>query len=206
MSHGTNGPADDLQFIRRIMERTQARIDPHAFHFVLWGVLVLVAYPLANWADLADRPGLRNWALGAMLGLGALGSFLLEMRLKGRARIEGENTFVSRQVVLLVAYHIGVASILSATGPATGFIPGPYVPVLWGLAYASMMYAIGVVYTREYMVSGFAILVGTLIALFRIEYAGMILGPFMGIGAMVPGLVAERRVARMRTRPTELEP
>jgi hypothetical protein len=26
----------------------------------------------------------------------------------------------------------------------------------------------------------------------------MILGPSMGLGAMVPGLIAERRVARMR--------
>lgn len=204
MSQEAGGPADDLQFIRRVMDRTHARIDPHAFHFVLWGALVFVAYPLANWFD--GHAATRNWILGIMLATGAIGSFVLEMRLKGRARIEGENTFVSRQVVLLVAYHIGVASILSAAGPATGFIPGPFIPVLWGFAYASMMYTIGVVYTREYMVSGFAILCGTLIALFFVEYAGMILGPFMGIGAMVPGVMAERRVARMRSGPNEIEP
>jgi len=196
----TAGPDGDLQFIRRVMERTQARIDPHAFHFVLWGALVLVAYPLANWADLAGRGDLRNWAIGGMLGLGALGSFLLEMRLKTHTRLEGENTFVSRQVVLLVAYHIGVASLLSAVGPATGFIGGPFVPLLWGFAYASMMYTIGVVYTREYTFAGLAILLGTVIALFNVEHAGMILGPFMGLGAMVPGLIAERRVARLRSQ------
>jgi hypothetical protein len=203
MDDGKMGPEGDLRFIREIMERTQARIDPHAFHFVLWGALVLVAYPLANWFDVAERGDLRNWVLGAMLGLGALGSFLLEMRLKTHTRLAGENTFVSRQVVLLVVYHIGVASLLSATGPATGFIPGPFVPLLWGFTYASMMYTIGVVYTREYMIAGFAILLGTVIALFKVRYAGMILGPFMGLGAIVPGLVAERRVARMRT---QLEP
>jgi len=191
-------PDEDLHFIRRIMERTQARIDPHAFHFVLWGALVLVTYPLQNWAELHDRGGLGNWAGLGMLGLGILGSCLLEMRLKGGARIEGENTFVSRQVVLLVAYHIGVASLLSATGPVSGFIPGPFVPVLWGLAYASMMYTIGVVYMREYTIAGLAILVGTMIAVFNVRYAGMILGPFMGLGTIVPGLIAERRVARMR--------
>jgi hypothetical protein len=203
MNTETAGPDGDLQFIRRVMERSQARIDPHAFHFVLWGALVLVAYPLANWADLAGRGDLRNWAIGAMLGLGALGSFLLEMRLKAHTRLEGENTFVSRQVVLLVAYHIGVASLLSAVGPATGFIQGPFVPLLWGLAYASMMYTVGVVYMREYTIAGLAILIGTVIALFHVEHAGMILGPFMGLGAMVPGLIAERRVARLRK---QLEP
>jgi hypothetical protein len=199
MEHDTAGPAGDLEFIRRIVERTQARIDPHAFHFVVWGVLVLVAYPIANWCDLAGRGDLRTWVLAAMLGAGALASSVLEMRLKGRSRLEGENTHISRQVVQIVFYHIGVASFLSAAGPMTGYVPGPYVAVLWGFAYASMMYMIGVVYTREYTIAGLAILAGTAVALFNVRYAGMILGPFMGLGAMVPGLLAERRVARMRT-------
>ncbi|HEX5137047.1 MAG TPA: hypothetical protein VFY93_08755 [Planctomycetota bacterium] len=203
MDKETAGSHGDLQFIRQVMERTQARIDPHAFHFVLWGALVLIAYPLANWAELAGRGDLGNWTGGVMLGLGVLGSCLLEMRLKARPRLEGENTFVSRQVVLLVFYHIGVASLLTVVGPVTGFIEGPFVPHLWGFAYASMMYTIGVVYTREYTIAGFAILLGTVIALFDVEHAGMILGPFMGLGAIVPGLIAERRVARLRG---QLEP
>jgi hypothetical protein len=195
----TTGVESDLRFIRGILERTQARIDPHAFHFVLWGALVFVAYPLTNWAELTGHDALAAWTGLGMLALGTAGSFVLEMRLKGRPRIEGENTFVSRQVVLFVAYHIGVAALLSVIGPKTGFLPGPYMPMLWGLAYASMMYSIGVVYTREYLVSGLAILAGTVIALFNVRYAGMILGPFMGAGAMVPGILAERRVARMRS-------
>jgi hypothetical protein len=100
--------------------------------------------------------------------------------------------------VVLVAWHIGVAFFLSGVGPATGYVDGPFVPVVWGFAYASMTYTIGVVYTREYTVAGFVILAGTAIALFNVKYAGMILGPFMGGGLLVPGLVAERRVARIR--------
>ncbi len=193
------GPAEDLQYIRTIVERTQARIDPHAFHFVLWGALVLVGYPLLNWFDLMDRGDLRTKVGLGMLALGTLGSFLLEARLRARSRLPGENTFVSRQIVLLVSYHIGVAAFLSAAGPATGFIRGPFVPLLWGFTYASMMYTIGVVYTREYTIAGFAILLGTMVALFHVRHAGMILGPFMGLGVIVPGVIAERRVARLRT-------
>jgi hypothetical protein len=193
-------PADaaaDLRFIRRVMERTHARIDPHAFHFILWGTLVLVFYPLLNWFELAGRR-----ALGAKVGIGvlvagALGSFLLEMRLKTRSRLEGENTFVSRQVVRIVFYHIAVASLLSVAGPISGFIPGPFVAHMWGFTYASMAYMIGVVYAREYTFAGFAILAGAVAALFRPDLAGMILGPFMGLGMIIPGVMAERRVARL---------
>jgi hypothetical protein len=192
-------PAADLHFIRRMMERTHARVDPHAFHFVLWGSIVLVFYPLLNWFELRGRPDLRtSVGLGA-LGLGVALSFLLELRLKARSRLEGENTFVSRQIVRIVAYHIGVASLLSAVGPMSGFVPGPFVSHLWGFTYASMAFMIGVVYTREYLAAGIAILAGSLLALALPGHAGFILGPFMGLGLMIPGLIAERRVARLRT-------
>lgn len=189
----------DLEFIRRVLERTQARIDPHAFHFIVWGALVLVAYPATNACLLTGRGNIATWIGVGMLAAGVLLSSVLEMRLKGRSRLEGENTYISRQIVQIVFYHIGIASFLSAAGPATGYVPGPFAPVLWGFAYASMMYMIGVVYTREYTIAGFAILAGTVIALFKVRYAGLILGPFMGLGTIVPGVLAERRVARMRS-------
>lgn len=198
MDPKTAAPAEDLQFIRRILERTQARIDPHAFHFVLWGTLVLVCFPLENWLGLLGRGDLATWCGLGMLAVGTLGSCLLEARLKSRSRLEGENTFVSRQVMQLVFYHIGVAAFVSAAGPASDYVRGPFMPIVWGFTYASMMYTIGVVYTREYRLAGLAILLGTGIALFRVRYAGMILGPFMGLGAIVPGVIAERRVARLR--------
>jgi hypothetical protein len=58
---------------------------------------------------------------------------------------------------------------------------------------------IGVVYTREYLAAGIAILAGSLLALALPGHAGLIIGPFMGLGLIIPGLIAERRVARLRT-------
>ena len=40
------------------------------------------------------------------------------------------------------------------------FIPGPFVPVVWGFVYANMAYMVGVVYAREYLVAGAVICVG----------------------------------------------
>ena len=91
-----------------------------------------------------------------------------------------------------------VAFFLSAAGPATGFIPGPYVNVLWGFVYANMAFMIGVVYTREYLLAGAFIAAGTVLALFLPRHSGFVLGPFMGLGMIVPGVMAERRVARLK--------
>lgn len=211
MSTDSRSATADLEYVRRVIERTQARVDPHAFHFVLWGTLVLVVYPLLNWLGTAAP----DWSLPigvAALVIGASGSTFLEWRLKAGPRVAGENTFVARQVVLIVYPVLGAAVLLSVIGPASGAIPGPYVAVVWGFAYAVMAFMVGVVYTGEYLVAGAAIFAGSVIALLHVEVAGYVLGPCMGLGMIVPGLMAERRVARMRAeddadgeRPPEAE-
>jgi hypothetical protein len=193
-----NTAIDDLQFIRGVLERTERRIDPHAFHYVLWGLIVFVWYPLAHWFQMQAN-------LTAMLYLGvgsvALGSFLsgfLEWRRSRKAPLERENTFVSRQVGKVTAGALTAAIVVSAVGPATGMVPGEKIPVVWGIAYAVMAYNVGVVYRSEFLWAGVAIFAGSLAALALPEAQGYILGPVMGLGMLIPGVMAEMRVRRMR--------
>ena len=39
----TEVAGNDLRYIREVLERTHRRIDPHAWHFVLWGTIVLLS-------------------------------------------------------------------------------------------------------------------------------------------------------------------
>ncbi len=188
----------DLGYIRDVLARTEARIDPHAFHFVMWGTLVLVCYPLLNWFELMHRP---RWMLSIGVGglvLGSVLSCVFEIRLARCPRLSGENTFVGRQVEQIVWLNVGMGVLFSAIGPASGLIPHQAVQLVWGFAYANMAYMVGVVYRIEYLVAGLAIAVGTLAAWFVPPYRGFILGPFMGLGMIIPGVMAERRVARLR--------
>ena len=198
MSEDRASASADLHYIRKILEQTQARIDPHAFHFVMWGTLVLIGYPLLNWLELRERWSSMLWIGVGALVLGAVLSAAFEIRLAGRPRLPAENTFVARQVVLIVAANIGLGALLSSAGPALGIVPEDRVSIVWGFLYANMAYMVGVVYMREYIVAGLAIATGTLIAWKVPDYSGFILGPFMGLGMIIPGVMAERRVARLR--------
>ena len=198
-----NTAASDLDFIANVIQRTQRRIDPHAFHYVLWGALVLVCYPLLNWFQNTGNLAAMGWIGGGALLVGTLGSALTEFRLARKPRLSGEDTFVSKQVVLITWANIGPGILLSAVGPASGLLAPEYIPVCWGLLYANMAYMVGVVYTREYLLAGIFIAVGALAALVNVAYAGYILGPFMGLGMILPGIAAERRVARMRQESRE---
>ncbi len=189
--------AADIDYITGIMRRTHARIDTHAFHNVHWGLIVLVWYPLSNWF----------WHQGyfkAMIGLG-IGSVVLGMVLSGvreamlarKPRLEGENTFISKQVIQIVYACIIAGAALSAVGPAFRFIEGENVPIVWGFVYANMAFMLGVVYTREYLWAGAVIFAGCILAIALPYYNGYILGPFMGLGLIIPGTMGERRVRKL---------
>ena len=194
---GGTAASADLLYIRDVLARTEARIDPHAFHFVMWGALVLVCYPLLNWLELSGRPWAMLWLGVSALVLGSVLSCVFEIRLARRPRLPGENTFVGRQVVQIVWFNVGLGILLSAIGPGSGLIPHQAVSLVWGFVYANMAYMVGVVYRTEYLVAGLAIAAGALAAWFLPSYRGFILGPFMGLGMIIPGVMAERRVARL---------
>lgn len=184
----------DLEFIRRVVERASLRIDAHGFHNVHWGIIVLVWYPLAN---VFERLGDPMWQIPLGIVAVALGSALSWWRetvLSRRPRLPGENVYLTGQVKTIVAGCIAAGVLLSFLMPATGFIAGRNVPVLWGLVYANLAFMTGVVINRDFLVSGVVIFAGVVAALLVPHWNGCILGPFMGIGMIVPGLRAERRV------------
>ena len=203
MSHeaSPSGAADaraDLDFIRGVITRTDRRVDPHAFHYVHWGAIVLLWYPLAEYFEHQENgKAMALLGIGAVV-LGAVLSTVREMRLAKAPRLEGENTFVARQMMQITFLCIGAGAILSAIAPKTGFIDGPDIPTLWGLVYATMACMLGVVYRRAFLYAGLFIFAGSIAAVLLPHWNGYILGPVMGLGMIVPGLQAEARVKRLR--------
>jgi hypothetical protein len=188
--------AGDLDVIRRVLEATHRRVDPHMFHFVLWGAVVLLWYPLSNWFEMQGN-GLAQFVLAIVaLVLGNLGSTIGEWREHRSPRLKAGDTRLAKQLGLLVWIFLGAAGVLSAALPLAG--AGKYVPHAWGFAYAMMSMTLGIVYSVEFFWSGLAIFAGAVVALFFLPYWGFILGAAMGLGILVPGLIAERRVRRLR--------
>lgn len=184
----------DLAYIRDLLERTSQRVDPHAFHYVHWGVIVLLWYPLGTWfTQRGELSALLPLGAGA-LALGAVLSIVREWRLARRGERQEPPTPIARQVAWITGGAIAAGSILSAMGPAFSFIDGPDVPTVWGLVYAAMAYGIGIVYDRAFLVASAVIFAGVLAAIALPAWNGYLLGPTMGLGMIVPGLRAERRV------------
>ena len=184
--------AGDLEYIRGVMARTERAVDAHAHHFVVWGVLVFFWYPLSNWLQLEGRLGAMAAVTAAAVVTGAVLSTVFELRLRRRGQ-RPDTTVVGAQIAWLVWGPLVGAIVLSAAGPPLGLVPGPNVPLVWGLAYAVMTYGLGVVYRRSFLFSAVAIFLAFMVALRFPEFAGYVLGPVMGLGLFVPGLAAVAR-------------
>jgi len=187
----------DLEYLRAVLARAERRVDPHAFHFVHWGLIVLVLYPLLDWLYREGHSALAAAANGVALLLGTTLSVVRERRLSRHSRLEGADAVVGHQVMAVAMGSVAAGIVLSIAGAATRFADGQAMPVFWGLAYAAMTGGVAVVYRREFVWSAIAILLATCAAMAFPAWSGTILGPVMGLGLAIPGARAERRVRRL---------
>jgi len=195
--------AQDLELISKVMDSTRRRVDPQMFHLIIWGAIVLVWYPLMAWFQQA-----RNGKAQVILGVGsvALGMVLsawLGARASRRPRLPGANTSLARQLGRIVAIFVTTGVVLSFAIPSLAPHGEWYVAHVWGLLYALMLMTFGTFYSREVFWCGVPSLVATILALRWPEQAGYLLGPAMGLGCIVAGVIAERRVARLRRETLE---
>lgn len=184
----------DLAYIKDVVARAQQRVDPHAFHFVHWGLIVLVWYPLANAFERMGHLDWMAWLGGAALALGITLSVVREKRLSRRPRLVDEDPYVGDQVMWVAIVCVGAGIVLSVAAPALGFLDGHDMATVWGLVYANLATMTGIVYRREFLWSGLAIFLAAIAAMIWPVWNAAILGPVMGLGLAIPGWRAERRV------------
>lgn len=196
----------ELRHLDELLGRARLRMDAHAFHYVHWGWIVLVWFPLETWLAATGRDAAAPWVRGASVALGMALSVGRELRLRGSARVAGEDRHFTRQIVGIVYGSIAVGTLLSALGPPQGLFDETAIPIVWGLVYANIAWVTGIVYRREFLYGAALMLAGVVVAIVFREKAGYVLGPAMGLGMIVPGQIAERDARRQLTAGGALEP
>ncbi len=190
--------AEDLRVIRKVLEMTHRRVDPQMFHAIIWGAIVLVWFPAMNYLELKGLRRGQLYAGIAAVGVGTLTSTILGF-LAGRVpRLTASNTRLAAQCGAAVACFVISGMLLSFAIPT--LVPGGerFIPHLWGLLYSLLLMMLGVFYSREFFFCGLLVFAATVAALAWAAWSGFILGGAIGIGCIVPGVIAERRVSRMR--------
>jgi hypothetical protein len=189
--------ADDLALVRRILDATHRRVDPQMFHFIIWGAIVLVWYPLDQWLEAneyrASQAPLAICALVLGSSLSIIGGYLANRRPRLVTGDPGFSTRIAAACGVFIGTGVACSVAIALSGENVRWTPH-----LWGLMYALMLMTLGVFYSSECFLFGLLALAGTIAAAWQRQNAGYILGLSMGIAAVIPGLMAERRVRRLQ--------
>jgi hypothetical protein len=187
---------DDLALVQRILDATQRRVDPQMFHFVIWGAVVIIWYPLDNWLSNHHSDVQALVAASALL-LGATLSVMAGFMANRRPRLVASDPDFASRIGMSCSVFVGTGVVCSICIGVLG-ADSRLIPQLWGLLYALMLMTLGVFYSADCFWFGTLALLGAMAAVGRPDLGGYLVGLTMGPAALLAGLIAERRVRRLR--------
>ena len=187
-----NQLAEDIKFMRRIVERTHRRIDPGAPIMITWGTICMIGMPGTQW--LVNH-GMQDWIGRMWIGLSAIGfalTLLFVYQIRKRELAHGVSSVISGQIGLVwnILWPNGV--LWTVLGLYTDPYGGP--GFLWAALYGIGLSMMGILYSKEWLIAGIAVFISIPIAKFALPYSYTILGVVMGLACIVPGMIALRRM------------
>jgi len=191
-----NELAENLQFMRLAIERTRRDFDPEAYVMIVWGLVCMIGYAAIYFLEKLQ---LYKWIWPVYLPLLAIGvcvSIVSGIRVSKRQKKAGLVPQISNQIgwVWMVVLAHGV--VWSTLGLFFDFFGGP--GFLWAMVYSIALSMMGIIYSKEWLWGGIGIFVGMVVAFIMKDYAYLILGFAMGLGCIIPAIVAQKRYLRQK--------
>jgi hypothetical protein len=186
---GPDISADDVKFMRSVVERADRQIRPEGYVLTACGLICLTCYTAVHFLLKSDQ---QKWLLPVYLTLMVflLGyAFFALTHGAKRLKREGHVPQMPRQLTkiwFIVALHIIAWSIMGIVlnnycGGDPGFIAA------MGLSIA--LSATGILYSREYLYGGLCIFACMFLTYFVKDYGYIILGIATATGCIMPELI-----------------
>lgn len=187
--------SDDLKFMRSAIERTRQDFDPGAIGMVAWGVACFIGYTAAHFLTTSTH---YNWLwpiwISVLATAGCI-NVVYDIKIRKKEKRTGMVSLLSKQIGWVWAVAVLHGVVWSVLGLFTDWYGGP--GFLWALVYSIALSATGIIYSKEWLFGGLGVLVGMVVAFFVKPYAYLILGLAMGLGCIVPAIIAHRRYRRL---------
>ncbi len=187
---------ENLQFMRLAIERTRRDFDPEAPVMIVWGLVCMIGYTTIYFLVMH---GLYKWIWPVYLPLLAIGlcvTVVSGIRVSRRQKKAGLVPQISNQIgwVWMVVLAHGV--LWSTLGLFFDFFGGP--GFLWAMVYSIALSITGIIYSKEWLWGGIGIFAGMVAAFIIKDYAYLILGFAMGLGCIVPAIIAQKRYLKQK--------
>jgi hypothetical protein len=189
-----NISADDIKFMRSVIDKTCRKIDPGWPSMIAWGLIILIGFPVLYFLKIHQ---LDNW-LWRIQWLLVVAGFSISAYFVAQAimheRKAGVISKLSKQIYL-------VFLILSANGFIWTYLDlfrdhiGGF-GFLWTAICSIELSMIGILYSREWLYGAIAIFVSMIVASFTETYAYVILGIVTGLACIIPAIISRRNYCK----------
>ncbi|MHC4131807.1 MAG: hypothetical protein ACYSSP_02880 [Planctomycetota bacterium] len=182
--------AENLQFMRLAIEKTHKEVDPEAHVMIVWGLVCMIGYITIHFLVINQ---LYKWIWPVYLPLLAIGgcvTIVSGIRVSKQQKKAGVISQVSRQIGWVWCIVLAHGVVWSTLGLFNDFFGG--MGFLWALVYSIALSMMGIIFSKEWLFGGILIFAGMVAAFFIKDYAYIILGLAMGIGCIVPAIIAQR--------------
>ena len=184
--------AENLQFMRSAIEKTRRDFDPGAAIFITWGLICLTGYTATHFLIDNQTYAKLNTVWFSLYGIGSVLSAFFGYRLSKRQNMKGFVPYIYIQIGWIWGVTVVSGIIFGTFWFGRCFVSD--INFLWAWIYAISLSMTGIVYSKEWIMGGFGIFAGMLVAVFLKEYAYLILGIAMCAGCVVPALITQKRL------------
>ncbi len=182
--------ADDLKFIRSVIEKTHRAFDPGSPVMIVWGLIFLVGYPVTQFLstpqlhELIQPMWIILWVIGASVAM------FHGLRCELRERQADFISQLSRQIGLI--WYILLLNGTVWSGMRLFDISFGELVFLWAVIFGFGLSIMGILSSKEWLFGGIAVLISILAASIMKEHAYVILGVVMGLACIIPATIAQR--------------
>jgi len=183
--------AEDLKFMRSVIEKTNRAFNPGASVMIVWGLICMIGYPATQYFLAA--PQLYDFILPVWLILWVVGAsvtifngIIAEIREKRSGVISRR----SNQIGLVWFILLFNGTAWSAMGLHKVYFGE--LAFLWAVIFGFGLSIMGILSSKEWLFGGIAIFISILAASIMKEHAYVILGIVMGLACIIPAIIAQR--------------
>lgn len=182
--------ADDLRFIRSVIEKTHRAFDAGSPVMIVWGLIFLIGYPATQFLstprlhELIQPMWIILWVIGA--------SVAMFYGIRGEIR-ERQADFISQlsKQIGLIWYILLMNGMLWSAMRLFNFSFGE-LAFLWAAIFGFGLSIMGILSSKEWLFGGIAVLISILAASIIKEHTYVILGIVIGLACIIPAIIAQR--------------
>lgn len=189
--------ADDLKFVRSVVEKTYRQVRPDTHLLIMWGLVCVIAYTTTHFLAAAH---LHKWVpfVGwPLVAIGLCYTFITWLQITKREKRAGFIPRLPKQVGwvwIITSSHFLAWSILGTL--FNNFYVGGD-PMFLGAMHLSIALSVtGILHSKEWLFGGIGIFAAMVLTYFVRDYDFIILGLATGAGLIIPAIIAHRNYYR----------